>query len=256
MTVNTEKTEVMVIKAATFVGPLRPVLFGEKQLRVVTTAKCLGVTIDNNMTWKNQITKVSNQYNAKLSHLRRIRYLPRHILETIYYKCIISTVTYCIAVWGTCTPVMFQELEKKHIRAAKLIYNIHNTELSAEQVLQQVNWRSLGYIIYKKRLLSIMHDIYHKRTHPDVLELFRKSGHNKTRSRNNFEIIRPRTEIGRNSIRIRGPQAWNSLTNDMREPMNKDTFKMKLKHYKNLDNISFSKETSCIKKRNSDYFYF
>ena len=84
MTVNTEKTEVMVIKAATFVGPLRPVLFGEKQLRVVTTAKCLGVTIDNNMTWKNHITKVSNQYNAKLSHLRRIRHLPRHILETIY----------------------------------------------------------------------------------------------------------------------------------------------------------------------------
>ena len=101
-----------------------------------------------------------------------------------------------------------------------------------------------------------MHDIYHERTHPDVLELFRKSGHNKTRSRNNFEMIQPRTEIGRNSIRFRGPQAWNSLTNDMREHMNKDTFKMKLKHYKNLDNISFSKETSCIKKRNSDYFYF
>ena len=84
MTVNTEKTEVMIIKAATFAGPLRLVLFGEKQLRVVTKVKCLGVTIDNNMTWKDQISKVSNSYNAKLSQLRRIRYLPRNILETIY----------------------------------------------------------------------------------------------------------------------------------------------------------------------------
>ena len=100
-----------------------------------------------------------------------------------------------------------------------------------------------------------MHDIYYERPHPDVLEMFRKSGHNKTRSRNNLEIVQPRTEIGKNTIRFRGPQAWNLLTNDMRECMNKDTFKMKLKHYSNLDNISFSKETSCIKKRNSDTIF-
>ena len=68
MTANTEKTEVIIIKAVTFVGPLRPVLFGEKQSRVVTAAKCLGVTIDNKMTWKNQITKVSNPYDTKFSH--------------------------------------------------------------------------------------------------------------------------------------------------------------------------------------------
>ena len=49
MTVNTEKTEVMIVTFLAFVGPLRPVLFDEKQLRVITTARYLGVTIDNSM---------------------------------------------------------------------------------------------------------------------------------------------------------------------------------------------------------------
>ena len=51
----------------------------------------------------------------------------------------------------------FNELEKIHEKAARLIYKIP----AARDPLSSANWKSLSYI-YKRRLSLVMHDIYYE----------------------------------------------------------------------------------------------
>ena len=78
------------------------------------------------------------------------------MLEEIYFKAIIPNVTYGILVWGTCSPSLLDGLENYHARAAKMIYNITQDNLTNEQILGKVNWKPISDI-YKKRILTL-HD--------------------------------------------------------------------------------------------------
>ena len=55
---------------------------------------------------------------------------------------------------------------------------------------------------------------------------------------NNFQIIRPKKEIGRNSFRFRGPVIWNLVADDTKNIKNKNTFKEKLKSMKDTGQVS------------------
>ena len=142
-----------------FVGPLKPVMIGKDIIDYVQSSKCLGVTIDNHLNWNLHISGVSKSYKAKVSQLRRMSYLPVTVKEEIYFKTIISSVTYGMAVWGTCSPALMTELEKTHIRAAKLIHNLPRN-VSNENVLATVSWNPLDYI-YKRKILIFVHKSYH-----------------------------------------------------------------------------------------------
>jgi hypothetical protein len=75
-----------------------------------------------------------------------MKYLPRYVLEEIDHKAIIPNVTYGILVWGTCSPSLMDDLENHHVRAAKMIYNIRQENLTNEQILEQVHWKPIGDI--------------------------------------------------------------------------------------------------------------
>jgi hypothetical protein len=99
--------------------------------------------------------------------------IPRYVLEEIYHKAIIP-VTYGILVWGTCSPSLMDDLENHHVRAAKMIYNIRQDNLTNEQVLEQVDWKPIGDI-YKKRILTLMHDVYYMNVPQDLQNLFTRT---------------------------------------------------------------------------------
>ena len=152
LTANLDKTEAMIITQRPFIGPTLPI-------RSISTTKSLGVEIDNKLTWKKQLRKVTKSFGAKLSQLRKMKYLSKHVLEEIYHKSIVSNVTYGILVWGTCSPSLLNDLEHYHVRAAKMIYNITKDDLTDEQILQKAKWEPLN-TIYKRRILTLMHDMY------------------------------------------------------------------------------------------------
>ena len=117
--INSEKTEAMIISLRPFIIPLRPLRYGNKYIKFVRKSKCLGVIIDNSLRWNRQVEHMVKSYGAKLSQLKRIKHLPKHVLEEIYYKSIIANIMYCIAVWETCSPSLFRDLERIQYRRLK-----------------------------------------------------------------------------------------------------------------------------------------
>ena len=256
MTVHTGKTEGMIISSSPFVGPLRPLYFGNSVISFTTKSTALGFTIYNELSWKPQVEAMCKTFLSKLKFLKRLKRLPSHVLEEIYFKRIISSVTYCIGVWGTCSVPLFNDIEKLHIRAAQLIHRIPETTVDHE-VLRIANWKPVSYI-YKRRLATIMHQVYYNNTPDLVKDLFAKrtSGRN-LRTTECFELKQSRTEYGRVSVKFRGPQIWNSLSKSLKSTAISQSFKNKLKREaRTLENIQFKKAASVVIAKDPIYIYF
>ena len=88
----------MVLNRNCFCGPLKPVTLGDKILSYVYSSVCLGVVIDSKLSWQPQITAVCKSFSRKVKNLKRLR-----VLEAIYFRSIVPSVTCGVLVWGTCT---------------------------------------------------------------------------------------------------------------------------------------------------------
>ena len=88
----------MLITAKPFVIPLRKLSFGKDNIKFVNVSRSLGVYIDSQLKWDKQVNMVAKSYSAKLLQLKRLRYLPKFVLEKIYYQTIVAGIAYCMPV--------------------------------------------------------------------------------------------------------------------------------------------------------------
>ena len=72
-----------------------------------------------------------------------------------------------------------------------------------------------------------------------------------------FELPRCSKEIGRTSVRWRGPLLWNSLRINTRSIKGIYSFKCNLKSKKELLNsVSYNKEACLIQNKQKDFIYY
>jgi len=135
------KTEIMFIAKSPFVGPLPAFNLGTHFINVTSNVKCLGLTIDNKLTWKAHTSKICKNFNTKLKSLYKMRFLNQINLKEIYFKGILPSILYCIAVWGGCSNVEMQKINRIHIKAARFIQRIKKS-VPDHDILDNVNWRS------------------------------------------------------------------------------------------------------------------
>ena len=55
LTIHPDKSEVMVLTKSPFSGPMRPVTIGSNGISIVNDTLCLGVKVDNKLSWEPQI---------------------------------------------------------------------------------------------------------------------------------------------------------------------------------------------------------
>ena len=254
LTISKDKTEYMIISSRNFIGPTNQVAINGNNIRQVTKTKCLGVTIDSHLSWSDHILNITKSFNSKLAFLKRISFLPQPVMEEIYFKTIIPSVAYGMLVWGTCLESKLSPLEKLHARAAKIVCKL-GRETSSDQAILTTGWMKLSYI-YKKRIATFMHDCYYKTTDPRLANLFEKDTARSTRN-NKLKVIRPNIEVGRLSLRYRGPTVWNFLPNDLKTVESREIFKNALKrHSRHINMISFTKGTTFNHNKEKDFIYF
>ena len=257
LTVHPGKCEAMLLMKTPFIGPLQPLYYGLEYIKFVATSTCLGVVIDQKLSWYAQVAQASKNFSKKVRAIKRMGYLPKKVKEQIYYKTVIPCVTYCIAIWGNCSPALFDKIENIHARAARVIYKLPS-ELPNEQSLAMANWQPLSYI-YKSRILSVMHQIYYDNIQSDIKNLFIKREQNgyDTRKKLQFEVQRYKSETGRNSSRYWGPLIRNSLSNELKKLQNMSTFKSNLKKELNYKtSFNFHNEAAVNTNKRDNFIYF
>ena len=91
-------------------------------------------------------------------------------------------------------------LDDNHARAARLMHNVPRN-LSNEESLARANWQPILFLC-KRRLLTLMHWMYHGAAEKSIAQMFQKKDSEKQRTRNKlqFEVKRYNAKAGRNSF--------------------------------------------------------
>ena len=183
-----------------------------------------------------------------------MRFLPVKVQEEIYFKTIIAAVTYAVTVWGTCPPALFNDLEKIHVRSAKIIHQIPSHTNKVE-TMNVAKWDSLDYI-YKRKILAIMHKFQYG-TIPEAIQEHFKKRLSHSRDGCSFRLPRILKEVGRTSVIFRGTLLWNTLSLETRNSCSLQQFKNKTQRDRKLvTSLSFGKEACLIKNKKDDFHYF
>jgi len=149
-------------------------------------------------------------------------------------------------------------LEHLHLKAAKLIYKLPR-ETPDSDVLDLVKWKPLGYI-YKCRLVSITYQVFHNSLPDQLTALFevRNTDNNYNLRRiNDFSNVRYNSNLGRNSVRYKGPIVWNLIPKAIKDASSLQLFKQNLRQASRiLEQIQFEKEACQTTSKQTDFLYF
>jgi hypothetical protein len=256
LTAHETKSEALLLSKHNFIGPLTQLKYGHNIIKFSTTSKCLGITIDQHLSWTEHVNAVCITYNKKLAVLKRIKFLPKSVLETVYFRTVIPSVLYSIAVWGSCSPALMEKVERIHLRAARLIHNLPR-DATVDSMKKLKGWSPISYY-YTKRILSITYKSYYGLNNEHLNNLITKNDHKyNLRKTLNITVTRPKTEMGRLTFKHRAAIAWNHLPDNIKKAPTIASFMNELKKNKKiLTEISFTKESSMIANKDSDYIYF
>ena len=144
-------------------------MLGNKVVKFVTETRCLGVVIDNQLSWHSHVESVCKSFGQKVNELRQLKYLTKDTLQTIYFTSIVPTVTYCNLVWGTFSPSLLNEIEHIQVRAAKIIHRLPDN-VTDQEALTLTRWESVSSI-YKRRLLILMYKIHRSEAPNSIVSL-------------------------------------------------------------------------------------
>ena len=150
-----------------------------KSIEIVKSTKCLGVKIDNNLSWNKQIDAVCKNFNAKLKKLYTMRLQSTKTLDWIYFSGILPSALYCIVVWGNSSGL--DEVNKIHAKAARFIKRMPKKMIDKE-ALQTAGWKSIGFH-HKKDVACKAYKIYYGHFPPLLKRLLKQNNLPSTRNK-------------------------------------------------------------------------
>ena len=124
VTINHNKTVVMHFCTSTQQVPRPQLSIGHHHLQVVQTIRLLGVTLDDQLNWKQHVSNTVRSASFKLYMLRRLRSLgtPSPELQGVYTTFILPTLMYASPAWSSSLNIsQKRKLERVQKRACRII---------------------------------------------------------------------------------------------------------------------------------------
>ena len=186
----------------------------ENELDVVQKTKYLGVQIDCNLDWKDQIKAVSTKVSRAIGYLRRAKsFLPMASLKTLYTGIVEPHFRYCCFVWGCAGSTVINQLQKLQNRAARIIKN-SSFDTPSRPLITEVDWKTVEELIGNESKTMVFKSL--NDSVPQCLcNLFTKNSACFSRSLRNTETdLRLPKKIsanGQKCFSFREAKLWNSL---------------------------------------------
>jgi hypothetical protein len=187
--------------------------------------KLLGVTIDDQLNFHNNIKDLCKKASRQLNAFKRIsNNLSIIEREMIYNSFIVSVFNYCPLIWHFCKKSDHRKVEKINERALRVVYNDYNK--TYDELLQIGNKMSLR----KHRFINFAIESYKiKRGESvDMLKCFdvpKITPYDlRCKDQNTLPSIRT-TTYGIKSFRYLSSHIWNLLPDNIKQANDLPTFK-------------------------------
>ena len=130
LSLNAKKSKFMIFKQVNKkIEPLS-LKIENTNIERVTDFNFLGLTISDNLEWKNHVQKIGNNCSRTIGILNKLKHiLPANISLMLYNSLLLPQLNYCILAWGhNCKRLI--KLQKKALRAISISkYNAHTDPL-------------------------------------------------------------------------------------------------------------------------------
>ena len=193
----------------------------------------LGILLDNNLTFENQINIVCRNAFITLREISRKRQcLTFEATKTLVNTLVLSKINFCCTIYQNIPHKYINKLQKVQNYAARVITQTskftHVTPL-----LKQLNWLNMENFI-RYRYATLVFKAMQNQAPTYLTKLLIPYKQNRTlRSQNNNLLTIPNiiTEIGRRSFSYQAPLIWNSLPPYIKNSNTTQNFKYQIKQY-------------------------
>jgi hypothetical protein len=216
LSLNCDKTKAMIFHMPQKSVTVPKLSINDVDIQFVKHFNFLGITVDENLSWKNHIHVIATKISKTVGILNNLKhFLPRDVLLSIYNSLILPYLNYGIVLWENHLHRLFG-LQKKAVRVmTKSKYNAHTEPIfKSLKILKCQDLCALQYYKFCYKLENKLLPSYFLEN-----DLFRKNAHvhnyNTTR-RNFFHIPRVKHNFAKSSIRFRIPNFFNSMNSDIR----------------------------------------
>ena len=171
----------------------RSVEMNKNPVPQVNTFRCLGVDLDEKLSWKNHIDSVCHTISARIGAIKRIKpYVPHKTLQDVYKTLIQPHFDYCSPLWDNCGLGLQNKLQRFQNRAARVItgadYNVRYAEVLKTLARETLaNRRALNKLVFTYKILG-------NHTEPNLKDLFCQ----RNLSRNSYDLRNSETDLKRN----------------------------------------------------------
>ena len=232
LTLNSTKTEFMLIGSRQKLSTLSESLelsIDNIPIKQVSTAKSLGILIDNNMAWHSHIDKLSKKIASGIGAIKRIRpFVLPEILHYIYNALVQPHFDYCSIVWGNCGKMLSERVQKLQNRAARILTS--SSYDADARFLLQLGWKDLitqHQIQVALMVFKALNDLAPDHSSSMFTERS-TSGYVLRDSTNKLNVPLPKTNYLKRSFSYRGATLWNSLPCNLRQEKSLNRFKQLL----------------------------
>ena len=232
LTTNSKKASNFIL--SDYIGDNNPnfkIKMGNVLLKRVKSVKYLGVMLDENITWSEQIEYLSTKLSRSAGIFSKLRYyLKKDILIRVYHALFNSHLQYAILCWGNTNSTNLHRIQVlqnraiRHMARAPRYYRLDNYYL---------NYRILKVNdLYDLEISKFMHGHFNNHIPCIFRKFFNLSINRRTRfsSNQSYSIPFYRSARGHRSIQFYSPKVWKTLLVSFH---NLSKIEMK-KHCKNL----------------------
>ena len=230
MKVNSDKTQLIVLGSKNMLRSFPPIRirFGESLLTESGSVKNLGLVMDKHLTFDLHIDQLLGKCTGILVALSHAKHsMPHDVLAHIVEALVMSSIRYCISIYGTHGQTQTHRIQKLINFCARVICGKRKYDhISAE--IRRMQWLSASQLITYHRLCVIQKALVTGLPTGIASQLnVAAHGHN-TRSHDHLQRPRARTNAGVRRLCFSGSDAYNRLPTEIRQ-LNMSRFKTRLK---------------------------
>ena len=196
---------------------------GSEGIKRVSSAKTLGVVVEECITWRDHVDKVAKKA-AKGIDTRKVKVLslPKTIKEKSTFRAkalrrelvvfVLPHFDYCALVWNNCSKTLQNKLQKLQNKAGRIITG-YCYKTASDTVRSKLSWDTLE-ATRKKQLETCMIQIMKDNSIDYLRELFTIHANQTYGLRSNNRVLhlpRPKKNALKRNFSYKGAAAWNNI---------------------------------------------
>ena len=214
MSLNPLKTKLMLLttrqKRQNLTSSLPPIFVDNIQIEEVNNHRVLGIVIDHNLSWSNQVDSLCKTLSRRVYQLCRFKkFINLHARKLFIHAYILSSINYCSTLFDTTSETTLKPLHRVYKRALK-------AALLKSSSLTKLDYTKLNMVPLKEVLAinkcALMHRILSKSAPDSLCSIFEINPRHPTK----VLIPTPRIDLFKTSLYYSGSILWNSLPAHLR----------------------------------------